>query len=182
MLGFEKPGKHNTDAVVETVLKRAAELGKPSIVVASNTGDTALKFAGKGFPVVCVTHVTGFKEPGDDEMGPERRTHLAEKGVKVFTGTHLFGGIGRACRLKHGGVYPDEIVADTLRTFGQGIKVCVEVAVMALDAGLVPYGEPVISIGGTGRGADAAVVVEPSHAKEFFKTKVLEVLCKPKKF
>lgn len=179
MLVFIEPGKDNTAPVVETVLKRAAQMGKPPIVVASNTGETAEKFAGKGFPVVCVTHVIGFREPGDDEMGESERARMAELGVKVYTGTHLFGGMGRACRLKHGGVYPDEIVADTMRTFGQGVKVAVEVAVMALDAGLIPYGKPVISVGGTGRGADAAIVVLPEHAKEFFKTKVMEILCKP---
>ncbi|MHC4663213.1 MAG: pyruvate kinase alpha/beta domain-containing protein [Planctomycetota bacterium] len=180
MILFDKPGKANTDAVVEAVLKRAAEMGEPSIVVASNTGGTAEKFAGKGFPIVCVTHVVGFKEPGDDEMGTDRRAQLAEMGITVYTGTHLFGGMGRACRLKHGGVYPDEIIADTLRIFGQGIKVCVEVAVMALDAGLVPYDKSIIAVGGTGRGCDAAIVVRPEHGREFFKTKVLEVLCKPR--
>lgn len=45
-----------------------------------------------------------------------------------------------------------EIIANTLRMFGQGVKVCVEVATMALDAGLIPYGEDVIAAGVSGVG------------------------------
>jgi hypothetical protein len=64
--------------------------------------------------------------------------------------------------------------------FSQGVKVALEIATMALDAGLIPYGEPVIAVGGSGGGADSAVVVLPSHAKTFFETQVLELICKPR--
>ena len=56
---------------------------------------------------------------------------------------------------------------------------CVEIAVMALDAGLIPYGKAVIAVGGTGRGADTAMVLLPSHAKTIFDTQILELICKP---
>lgn len=49
-----------------------------------------------------------------------------------------------------------EVIAHTLRFFGQGMKVCVEIAVMAADGGLIPPNIPILSIGGTGRGADTA--------------------------
>ncbi|NLZ38638.1 MAG: hypothetical protein GX893_03415, partial [Firmicutes bacterium] len=62
---------------------------------------------------------------------------------------------------------------------GQGVKVSVEIAVMALDAGLIPYGEDIIAIGGSGRGADTAIVVQPAHAKDFFAGKIREIICKP---
>ena len=78
-----------------------------------------------------------------------------------------------------GGITPVEIIAQTLRLFGQGTKVCVEIAVMALDAGMIPYGEPVIAIVGSGRGADAAVILTPSHASSIFYTKIHEFICKP---
>jgi len=91
----------------------------------------------------------------------------------------LFGGVGRAARLKHGGIYPDEIAAETLRMFGQGVKVAVEISVMALDSGLVPYGKKIIAVGGSGRGADAAIILTPSHAKTIFETRIHEILCKP---
>ncbi len=60
-----------------------------------------------------------------------------------------------------------------------GTKVCVEVSVMALDAGLIPYGEPIIAIGGTGKGSDTAVIITPSHASSIFETKIHEIICKP---
>ena len=60
------------------------------------------------------------------------------------------------------------------------MKVCYEVAVMAIDAGLIPHGEEIIAVGGSGRGADTAVVMKPAHAKEFFGTELLEVICMPR--
>lgn len=77
-------------------------------------------------------------------------------------------------------VNPPSIVAHTLRMFGQGTKVAVEIAVMALDAGLIPYGSEVIAIGGSGGGADTALVVKPAHAKNFFDTQIREIICKPR--
>ena len=180
MLYFEKPGRANTDAVVEAVCRRAEELGIGHLVVASNTGWTAEKFLNRGLKVVCVTHHVGYKAPGEDEMEPEARKKLREAGVEVLTTTHLLAGVDRALRMKFEGLYPAEIMANTLKIFGQGVKVCVEVASMALDAGLIPYGEEIIAVGGTGRGADAACVLVPHHASSFFETQVKEIICKPR--
>jgi hypothetical protein len=63
--------------------------------------------------------------------------------------------------------------------FGQGLKVCIEISVMAADAGLVKAGEDLIALGGTDKGADAAAVICPAHSQEFFRTKIREVICKP---
>jgi hypothetical protein len=62
---------------------------------------------------------------------------------------------------------------------GQGLKVCVEISIMALDAGLVPYGKPVIAVGGSGSGADTAAIIVPEHSNNVFGLKVHEILCKP---
>lgn len=59
------------------------------------------------------------------------------------------------------------------------VKVCVKVSVKALYAGLIPYGEPIIAIGGTGVGANTAVILTPSHASSIFKIKLLEIIRKP---
>jgi hypothetical protein len=58
----------------------------------------------------------------------------------------LLAGVDRAIKNKFGGIYPAELMAFTLRLFGQGAKVCVEIAGMALDAGLIPYGEDIVSV------------------------------------
>jgi hypothetical protein len=68
----------------------------------------------------------------------------------------------------------------TLRMFGQGMKVACEIAAMAADAGLVRTDEEIIAIGGTGRGADTAVVLQPSYVHRLFNLKVKEIICKPR--
>lgn len=72
-----------------------------------------------------------------------------------------------------------EIMAQALRMFGAGTKVGVECAVMALDAGYVPFGQKVISLGGTGRGLDTAIVITPGYAQRVFSTQVHKIICKP---
>ncbi|NLY83165.1 MAG: hypothetical protein GX084_00915, partial [Acholeplasmataceae bacterium] len=52
--------------------------------------------------------------------------------------------------------------------------------VMALDAGLIPYGREIIAVGGSGRGADTAVIIVPAHSNHFFDTRVKEIICKPR--
>lgn len=165
---------------MELALKRAREMGIEYIVVASNTGETAKLLVDKGVKVVCITHHVGFREPGYDEMPREMREYLQGKGVAVLTTTHVLAGIGRAITQKFGGLDHVQVVAHTLRLFGQGVKVCVEIAVMALDAGLIPYGQEVIAIGGTGRGADTALVLTPAHSRNFFETCIHEIICKPR--
>ncbi len=180
MIYFEKRGRRNTEETVRAAVSRAKELNIKHLVVASNSGDTAEKLLGQELEIVCVTHHVGYKEPGVDELSADKRQSLQEQGVKILTTTHLLAGVDRSLRFKFEGVYPAEIIASTLRLFGQGIKVCVEISVMALDAGLIPYGEEIIAMGGSGKGADAACVINPAHASQFFDTTVKEIICMPR--
>ncbi len=173
-------GVENTDETISMALKRSSELDVDHLVVASNTGHTARKLAGKGKKIVCVTHHVGFKNPGEDEMGAQTRQELQEQGIQILTTTHLLAGVDRSLRFKFQGAYPAEIIASALRLFGQGVKVCVEIGCMALDAGLVPYGEEIISVAGSGRGADSACVMVPAHSQYFFDTVVKEIICMPR--
>ncbi len=184
---FERPGPQNTEEAVAAGLARAKGLGLGDVVVASNTGATARAvlraLAASGPPnvnLVVVTHHVGFHEPGQDEMGEAARAELAAAGARILTTTHLFGGVERAVTRAFGGLYPGGLIANTLRLFGEGTKVAVEIAVMALDAGLIPYGRDILALGGTGRGADTALVVRPAHARVFFETRVVEVVCRPR--
>ena len=177
---FENPGKENTEKCIELALKRAEELGISYVVVASTTGHTIEKLLEKSAAlyVVCVTHSFGFRKDKEDEFELDR-DKLVKKGVKVLTTTHLMAGLNRGVRNRYSGTTYADVVADTLRMFSQGVKVCVEIAVMASDSGLVPAGEKIVAIGGTGRGADTALVVIPSHSQNFFETRILEIICKP---
>ena len=179
---FEKPGKENTQRTLELAKKRAEELGIRTILVASTRGDTGVNACEsfRGYDVVVVTHSMGFKEPNYQELTDENRAVIEAAGGKILTCQHAFGGVGRAVRKKLGTYELEEIIAHTLRLFGDGVKVAVEIALMAADAGLVRTDKPVIAIGGTGSGADTAVVLKPANAQAFFDLQVLEILCKPR--
>lgn len=177
---WENKGPQNTESTLTQAVRRGRELGIRQYVVASNTGVTARKLLELGVSVVCVTHHTGYAKPGHQEMPAETREQLQEAGAKVLTTTHLMGGIDRAAEHRFGGSTPANLVTGALKIMGQGVKVCIEVAVMALDAGLITFGEDIVAVGGTGRGADTAVVIRPAHAKDFFDCEVREIICKPR--
>lgn len=181
---WQERGAANTDATIEAALKRARELGVKRIVVASHSGATAEKLLarseGEGLEIVCVTHHVGFAGPGQDGMPAGTRGALKEKGVAVLTTTHLLAGVDRGLRNLFQGAYPAEIIASTLRLLGQGMKVCVEISVMALDAGLIPHGEEIIAVAGSGGGADTAAVIAPAHSNNFFEGAVKEIICMPR--
>lgn len=180
---FEKIGKGNTEQVAQCVAQYAGKNGVQQIVVASSTGYTGniiFDALPEGVQLTIVTHVIGMAENGVDEMGTENRAALAKKGVKIVTATHVLSGVERSISGAFGGAYPVEIMAHTLRMFGAGVKVAVECATMALDSGAIPYGQDIISIGGTGRGADTAILMRPAHGSRIFETAIKEIICKPR--
>jgi hypothetical protein len=178
---FDSPGPKNTDECVKLAYKRASELGLKEVIVATNTGSTALKVLAvfNGFDVIAVNHHAGFREPWKIEMPEKTRKELEKKGAKVVITGHALSGIERSFRGKYQGIYPTELVADVLRLFGQGTKVCVEIALMAADARAL-RGDQVICIAGTGTGADTAIILMPAHQRNFFDLKIQEIICKPK--
>jgi len=181
ILYFEKVGEGNTDETLKASKKRADELGIKDIVVASTRGPTGVKASEvfKGYNLVVVTHSTGFREPGQQELPDESHKAIEANGGKILTTSHAFAGVSRALRKKFDTVGPAAIIAQTLRMFGQGMKVVVECACMAADAGLIPMDRDIISIAGSGRGADTAVVLKPSHLHSMFDLYVKEIIAKP---
>jgi hypothetical protein len=181
-LYFEQPGPQNTEHTMEAARRRAGQLGVRTVLVASTTGETGAKAVEvfHGYDVVVVTHSTGFRRPNEQELLPEHRAAIVARGGRTLTCQHAFAGINRAVRRKLDTYQTNEIIAYTLRTFGEGMTACLEIALMAADAGQVPVGEPCIAIAGTGRGADTAVVLVPANSDDFFDLKVLEVLAKPR--
>ena len=178
---FHHPGQENTERVLQLARARAEQLQIKSVVVATTTGQTGVRASEvfRGHNVVLVTHSAGFAEPNTQELTDENRQAMQANGAHILTCQHAFGGVGRAVRKKLQTYELDEIIAYTLRIFGQGTKVACEIALMAADAGLIRAGEPTIAIGGTGRGSDTALVLLPTNAQTFFDLRVMEVLCKP---
>ena len=181
---FEKPGKENSNACLEAARQAVAEGGYGHIVVATTTGSTGLLFSGAfrgdGPQVTVVTHSAGFRGPNTFEIEESALRKIRENGAKIYTGTILTHSIETAFTSKFNGLYPAMIVAQSLRRFGEGAKVCCEIVMMAVDAGLVPEGEEVIAVAGTGYGADTVMVLKSAASKRFLDLRVLEILAKPR--
>ncbi len=183
---FEKPGgEDNTAKTLELAKERANELGIKTVVVASTAGDTAVKAVNvfKGFKVIIVSHVEGFRDANTQELTAENRQIIEKKGGIIITAAHALGGIQRALAATMPPP-PSQAVGDVtalaLRMLGQGMKVACEIGAMAADAGQVRVDEEIISIGGTGRGADTAIILQPSYTHRFFNSRVKEIICKPR--
>jgi len=180
---FDEKGSNNTKPTLAAAKSRADELEIKNIVVATTSGTTAIRAAEmfkEGYNLIVVSHSMGFKEPNKQSLSDQNRRIIEDSGAKIFTGTHAFGGVGRAVRFKFNTYEVEEIIANALRIFSQGVKVAIEITIMAADAGLISTDKEVIAIGGSGTGADTAVVIKPANAQRFFDMQVLEIICKPR--
>jgi len=182
---FDKPGPQNTEKTIEIAKKRAKELNIKYIVVATSSGETGIKvaeaFKDMDIQIIAVTlHAGRWKVY--EAPDPEKIKRLKEMGVKVLTCTHaLLGNIEMAIRERFGGgMMPAELIAHTLYRFSQGMKVAIEVTLMAADAGLIPVDKEVIAIAGTDKGADTALVLKPAYTNEFFNLEVREIIAMPR--
>ncbi len=181
MVYFKNAGIQNTDRLLATVKEYVEKENIRDIVIASTTGQTGAKAVAmfQGRNVVVVAHSHGSKEPGKSELNEEYREEISKAGAKIFVGTHALSGVERAVRRDFGTIQPLELMANVLRRLGEGTKVCVEITLMATDAGLIPADEDIVAIGGTGNGADTALRVYPANTSRFFDLKIREVIAKP---
>ena len=194
---FEKPGKEHTGETLKIALDAAKERDIDTVLISSTTGWTALEalkvFDGSGLKLIFVTHQTGYRRPDVQLMPVETREKLGKAGAIVHTGTDvLTGGVAVGMsRQRPPRTEPQEgrlpyivppvstIVAHTLRMFSQGVKVCVEIAMMVADAGLISTDKPVVSVAGSHAGADTAMVITPSTSNRIRDMKLHEILAKP---
>jgi uncharacterized protein len=180
---LDKPGPKNTDEVIAAVKSYLERDGFKHVVVASSSGATGVKFAdaiADMANLTVVTYHTGFSKEGVRNLEEDNRGILESKGIKIVTQSHVFSGIERSISRKFGGISRVETIAETLRSlFGHGLKVCIEVTIMAADSGAIPI-EDVIAVGGTGSGADTAILIQPAHMNNFFDAKVREFIIIPR--
>jgi hypothetical protein len=181
---FEKAGPDNTQQCLEITKKAIHDSGYKHMVIASTWGNTGLLFADSMRDTLVnkgvITHSYGFKEPNHSELSSEKREKILSTGAQLYTGTMITHSLETALAKKFSGVYPTLLVAQSLRRFGEGAKVCCEIIMMAADAGLIPEGEEVIAVAGTGKGADTVMVLKAVPSKRFLDLKVLEILAKPR--
>jgi hypothetical protein len=173
---FENIGPQNTEITFKSVKERLNEPGIEKIVMASTTGDTARMandyFKDTGIKLIVIPHQYDFHR--EVNLFPRGLVkELRDAGHDVHFGTMLF----HTDQLYDSGI--PTLIANILRCFCQGVKVCFEIVMMAADAGLVEKGEKVIAIAGTGRGADTALVMQASSSRNMKKLRVNEIICKP---
>lgn len=172
---FETPGKENTPEVLRLAKERAQARGISKIVLASTRGDTARAavdaFDGTDLRLAVVPHQFGFL--GEQRFPRQLVTELEKRGHRVHFGTMLFHTEDLY------GVRTPRLMATLLRTFCQGIKVCVEIILMACDGGLIEPGEKVIAVAGTGAGADTAIVATSAPSTKLPELHIHEIICKP---
>jgi len=183
---FKQGGPKNTDTTLKIAKKYADEFSIQDIIIASTTGMTAQKsldfFSPTKFNIVIMTHsyyFTGLDKR--QEFSEDLMENLREKGLKVFSMTHALGAVSRSFRLSLSQWMPVELIAKYLRqNFCQGVKVCMEMATMAVDAGLIPdIYQDVICVAGTGRGADTVCLIKPMPTGMFDKLRVKAIFAKP---
>lgn len=183
---FEKPGRHNTDEACRIAVTRAKQIAAP-LLAATTSGESGRRLCEiareMGFcgSIVIVTSAYGARptSPGENLIKEENREAIQQYGAVFVTAAHILSGVERAMSNQFKGIYPAEIMAQTLRIFSQGLKVIVEIGSMALDAGALPHGIPIVALGGTGGGLDSVAVINPAHANRIFDTKIHEILCMP---
>jgi hypothetical protein len=187
---FRYCGEVNTEKVLHAAKLRCEEKGLNKVVIASETGRSAIKalniFKGTKIKLIVVTHypATTWGPKGDIPIGLKRKEYaktlkkLEENGVKIVQGTRPFAPPTRSINWEF--PTPEGIIDKTLEIFGAGTKIAIEAAVMATDAGEVDAGEEIVSCAGTYKGLDTALVVKTAYSGGFFKEfEVREIIAKP---
>jgi len=193
---FEKPGKEHTEETLRVALEAAKERGIDTVVVSTTTGTTGEKavevFKGSRIKLVFVTHQSGYRGSGIQLVPAETKKKLEKTGTVVTCTDVLTGGVDVGMGRQRPEVSEPQqgslpfivppvnvLVANTLRLFSQGVKVCAEVAMMAADCGAVQVGKPVVCVAGSHAGADTAMVISPAESNRMRDLKLHEILVKP---
>jgi len=187
---FDEPGEENTQMVIEAVSERLELGGIRRVIIASTSGKTALEFArslkGKA-ELICVSEAPYRREWGEQWpcLKQEFRQELEKLGVAI---------VDRAPYVLHSSVLeaarwpdtsPERLVKEILYSFGQGMKVAVEVALTAVSCGYATPYEDVIGIGGSSKGADTAIVLRATYPASLFdkdpakRLEVREIIAMP---
>lgn len=181
---FETPGTNNTIPTLKIAAKNAEHLKIPTIIIASTTGTTiqaALQYFDPSvYRIICVTHNYYFRETIRQEFPDDLRENLENQGVNVVSSTLAFSGVGSALLRKFQFFDGSALFSKLIReTVCQGVKVGMEMALMAVDIGHVEAGEDILTISGTGRGADTCCWITGASSRYFDKLRVKAIFAKP---
>ena len=185
-LYFGTGGGGCTDDTLVAAVERALDLEITHIVVATSSGATALSLLdeierrGGNIKVVAVTYHAGYKHADSLTVSEDVLGQLRSRGARVVATTHALSGLSRSFSNKFGGSSIPEVLAEAYRRISQGFKVAIECSIMAADSGTISTQEDVIAIGGSGSGADTAIVLKACNMNSFFDLKVREIIAMPR--
>ncbi len=187
---FSDYGEQNTDAVINCVRRRLHEGDLSTALVATSTGKTAVAFARAlrtqpGLRLIAVGNPPGSTY---ERISADNRRILSDLGVTIidyapYGCTSLQGD---AHKNMYGALDLLVVVADVWRMMGgQGLKVAMEIGLMATNVGVLAPGEKVVAVGGTAAGADTAIVMKTALSLDIFSAEpdrrpdLLEFICTP---
>jgi len=176
---FDEPGKQCTEGVIEAVKDVVKETRIDCLIIASTSGETALKFAkalkDEKVRTICVSEPPSRQIFGDEWpcINHEIREELEKRGVIIVDRVPYKFHDSVLEMAKWYQPIPEHIVGDTLASVGgQGLKVAVEVMFMAVQGGYVEPNKEVIAVAGYGGGADTAVIVKTCFPENLFSSDV----------
>lgn len=190
---FDVCGEVNTEKTLELAASRARELGVKKLIVASETGLSALKaveaLKNTGITLIVVTSAAGTEVEktavGDLQIGiPDKAIwdKLEKSGARIVRGADPLYNVGAA--LEHKGTPTlATVIRLCLKIISSGTSVCIGAVLMATDNGLVKEGEEVAAVAGSWVGLDTALIVRAANSVDFFKrgaVQVREIICKPR--
>lgn len=184
---FDVHGEVNTDKTIELARERADELGIGKVVVASETGLSALKAleAFEASEVIVVSSAVGTAVEnsviGDLKIGiPDTRMmeELEGKGARVVRGTDPFWNISAHTGL----IDTSKLGMKFYEVLCGGLHVCMTGVLEATDAGHLVEREEVVAMAGSFVGLDTAIVAGAANSVNFFNAfEVREIICKPRR-
>jgi hypothetical protein len=164
---FEEPGEQNTQEVLKAVFERMEETGIRTVLVASTTGKTGLTFA-KAMEGKAKLITISYEKVSDG-----LKKNIEDLGAIMLDNQPLL-------LREHA-----QELRKALYAFGQGMKVCVEDAIIAVEVGVVEPYQDVISVAGTDKGADTAIIVRTTKLEERMspdfnkRLEIREIICMP---
>jgi len=192
---FKNPGPHNTDSVIAATKERVREGDIKHVIVASISGQTALKVAEElkslSVSVVCVSGFPGWVTIHDIEYPFVRgKVREALEKLKVVIVDRMPSSLSDTLDYglaRYGYTPASWTIAETLVSVGgYGLKTAVEAILMATDCGAVPPYKDVISMAGSDKGADTAIVARSTYSTHMFsgtateRFQMLEILAMPR--
>lgn len=191
---FDGPGAQNTAKVIQAVQRRLRREDIDKVLVASESGRLALEL-GKALapiPVICVTYDPATRRK---YQKPElRKAELLRQGLTVVDTIPeplqqelTFRNWWEKRTIRLPGPSADLLWMTLICVGGHGFRTAVEIVFIAVEAGAVRVGERVVSMAGTGWGADSAIVMKASRFEDAVgedpekRMKVEEILAMPKR-